>query len=75
MVVVVVTVAPVDIIKLHLEAWSFEEGCRSRKSGGVGTKRAGARALAAVYINLLPTIHIQVGIHTLSEAALGRLNR
>jgi len=41
--------------------------------------RQGARGRAFVYINLAPTIHIQVGIHTLSEAAraraLGRLNR
>lgn len=30
--------------------------------------RGGTRS-QAVYINLAPTIHIQVGIHTLSEAA------
>jgi len=35
--------------------------------------RGGECAIAAVYINLAPTIHIQVGIHTLSEAA--RLSR
>lgn len=37
------------------------KGCE-RREGGAG-------AVAAVYINLAPTIHIQVGIHTLSEAA------
>lgn len=37
----------------------------AKGAGGEG----GRGAVAAVYINLAPTIHIQVGIHTLSEAA------
>lgn len=49
---------------------------KTRKSDGENetrrwsTRRGVSRgyAVAAVYINLAPTIHIQVGIHTLSEA-------
>lgn len=40
--------APVDIIKLHLESRGLR-GCRWRKSGGVGTKKAWAHARGCIY--------------------------
>lgn len=43
-------------------------GARGGGGGGGEGFRGGTRS-QAVYINLAPTIHIQVGIHTLSEAA------